>query len=98
VARSRIIGRQYIDNSGSRDSSIDPYVTFSTSASVEIADPAGLGRFVLTGRIDNLLNEEYETAGGTETYRFRDSPDITYAWYYPAAERSFFLQLKLELD
>jgi len=98
TARSRIVGRQYIENGGNGDISIDPYVTFSTSASVGIANPAGLGRLVLTGRVDNLLNEKYETAGGTETYRFRDSPDVTYAWYFPAAERSFFVQLKLELD
>jgi iron complex outermembrane receptor protein len=98
VARSRIIGRQYIDNGGSRDLSIDPYVTFSTSASIEVANPAGLGKLVLTGRVDNLFNEKYETAGGAETYRFRDSQDITYAWYYAAAERSYFLQLKLEMD
>jgi len=98
AARSRIVGRQYIENSGDKDLSIDPYVTFSASVSAAIANPAGFGRLMLSGRVDNLFNKKYETSGAAEIYWFRDSPAIRNYYYIPAAERSFFLQLKLELD
>jgi iron complex outermembrane receptor protein len=95
AARSRFVGRQYVDNGGNRDSSIDPYATFSLSASVALANPAGFGRLMLSGRVDNLFNEKYELVG-VVPYAFRDVPDPVY--YTPAAERSFFVQVKLELD
>lgn len=98
VARSRVVGRQYIDSRNSESISIDPYVTFSLSASATVTNPFGFGDFVVNGRVDNVFNEKYEASGYSETYYFRDEPDATYAYYIPAAERSFFVELQLQLD
>ena len=98
VTKGRFVGRQYIDNYGTKDISIDPYFTMSAVASLTIPNPAGYGRLQLSASVENIFDEKYETSGFAETYLFRDSPNQTYAYYIPAAERSFFLQLKLEMD
>jgi iron complex outermembrane receptor protein len=96
--RGKFAGRQYVDNAGIKAISIDPFVTFSASASTAVFNPAGVGKFVLTGRVDNIFNEKYETSGFYESYLFRDSPATGYAYYIPASEISFFVQLGLELE
>ncbi|MFH1891916.1 MAG: TonB-dependent receptor [Candidatus Zixiibacteriota bacterium] len=96
--RSKFAGRQYIDNAGIKAISVGPFVTFSASASAALINPAGVGRLLLSGRVDNIFNRKYETSGFYESYTFRDSPAIAGAYYIPAAETSFFVQLKLELE
>jgi iron complex outermembrane receptor protein len=98
TGRAQFAGRQYIENGGNRDASIDPYSTFSASTAVTLTNPAGLGRLVLTGKVDNLFNSKYETSGFWDEYNFRDIPDQGTGYYIPAAERSFFVQAKLELE
>jgi len=89
VLRLRAIGRQYVENEGNEELSIEPYMVASLSSSLSLGELASLGRMTLSGRIDNLFNEKYELSG--------------YTWdgvgyYIPAAERNFFVQLKWELE
>jgi iron complex outermembrane receptor protein len=98
VGRSRIVGRQYVESSNQRDLSIDPYTIFSLNGSATIANPPGFGKLVISAQVENLFDKKYEASSWSDTYFFRDAPSVVYAYYIPAAERSFFLQLKLELE
>jgi outer membrane receptor protein involved in Fe transport len=57
-----------------------------------------LGDLELAVRVDNLFNKKYEASGYGGVTRFRDVSSQYWAEYYPAAERSFFATLKLELQ
>ncbi len=98
TGRGRFVGRQYIENSGNERVSIDPWMTFSASLSAVIGNPAGIGRILLSGRLDNIFDEEYLSAGYTETYYYRDAGTSMTGYYIPAAERSFYVELKLEVE
>jgi iron complex outermembrane recepter protein len=96
--RSRFIGRIYVENSNRRDLSIAPFFTSSVSASVSIGNLFHLGNLELATRVDNLFSKRYEASGYGGVTRFRDVPSQYWAEYFPAAERSFFTTLKLELQ
>jgi len=98
TGRGRFVGRQYIENSGNESVSIDPWMTFSASASVVLANPAGVGKLLISGRVDNIFNEEYLSAGFAESYYYRDADNSTTGYYIPASERSFYVELKLEVE
>lgn len=87
--RLRAIGKQYVENGGDDDLAIDPYMVSSLSAAVSLGKLAGYGRLTLSGRVDNLFNKKYELTGVV---------DEGWAYYIPAAERSFFVQLKWEFE
>ena len=84
VFRLRAVGRQYIENGGNKDISIDPYLVAALSLSVSLGEPSDLGQLSLSARVDNLFNEKYEATGVEDCG----------AWYIPGAERNFFTQLK----
>jgi iron complex outermembrane recepter protein len=81
-AGSRIAGRQFIDNSGDRDSSVDPYALLDVSIAVE---PAG-GLSGLRARLDvnNVLNSRVLMYGNVGPL----GPQ-----YFPAATRHLFAGL-----
>ena len=91
--RLRAVGKQYIDNGQTERLAIDPYTVSSFSASVSFGALDGLGILSLSGRVDNLFNQEFETSG----YSYWWGPDLV-GEYYVGAERSFFVQLKWELQ
>ncbi len=91
--RLRGIGKQYVDNGETAVLAIDPYIVSSLSASVSLGALDGLGVLTLSGRIDNLFNQEYETSG----YSYWWGPDLV-GEYYIGAERSVYVQLKWELN
>ncbi len=96
--RGRFVGRIYVENSDCHDLSIPPFFTSSVSASVSIGQLFHFGNLELLLRVDNLFSKKYEASGYGGVTRFRDVPDRYWAEYYPAAERSFFTTLKLELQ
>ena len=60
---SQIVGRQYIDNSSSKDRSIDPY--FINSLRIGYAfQPKFMKEITLDVTINNLFNEKYEPTHG----------------------------------
>jgi len=93
VYRLRGIGKQFIENSANEDLAIGKYMVSSVSASYRLGRPADLGRFTLSARVENLFNEKYEMSG----YAYEWGGTL-YGEYYPAAERSFFVQLKWDLE
>jgi len=91
--RLRAVGKQFVDNGETENLAIDPYLVSSLSAALNFGGLDGFGKFTLSGRIDNLFNKKYEASG--YSYWWGTSP---YSEYYVAAERSFFVQLKWELQ
>ena len=64
---SQIVGRQYIDNSSSKDRSIDPY--FINSLRIGYAfQPKFMKEITLDVTINNLFNEKYETNAWVYSY------------------------------
>jgi iron complex outermembrane receptor protein len=89
VYRLRSIGRQYIDNANSDELAIDPYLTASLSSSILLKKFERMGTLTISLRIDNLFNEKYELTGVVAE---------GWPYYIPAAERSYFLQLKWTVE
>ncbi len=80
--------------------SIDPYTTFSASASYTFENFFNMGNLILSARVDNLFDKEYESAGYGGNFAYMDGGNLIvggWAEYFAAAERSFYAQLKLEL-
>jgi outer membrane receptor protein involved in Fe transport len=96
--RGRFVGRIYVENANRRDLSITPFFTSSVSAAFSIGKLLHLGNLELAARVDNLFNKKFEASGYGGVTRFRDAPSQYWAEYFPAAERSFFTTLKLELQ
>jgi hypothetical protein len=67
------------------------------SLSYAIENLIGEGRLIVSARVDNMFDKKYESSG----YGWNDvgagNEVVGGAEYYPAAERSFFGQVRLEL-
>lgn len=69
---SQVVGRQYIDNSSSKDRSIDPY--FINSLRIGYAfQPKFMKEITLDVTINNLFNEKYETNAWVYSYIENDT-------------------------
>ena len=96
VYRLRGVGRQFVSIDGRfvdlngklEDVSIAPYLVSSLKGSLRLGTLPGGGEITCEGRIDNLANVKYETYG----YRWGD-----YFAYWPAAERNWYVNLKLTI-
>jgi outer membrane receptor protein involved in Fe transport len=96
VYRLRGIGRQFVSYDGRyarlngkmEDVSIAPYAVSSIKGIVRIGNVLG-SILTIDGRVDNLFNQKYETYG----YRWRD-----YFVYWPAAERNWFVNVKMTIE
>jgi iron complex outermembrane receptor protein len=96
IYRIRGVGRQYVSIDGRHaflndvfeDVSIAPYAISSIKGVFNLGSFLGDGDLTLEGRVDNLFNQRYETYG----YRWGD-----YFAYWPAAERNWFVNLKLAI-
>ncbi len=96
VYRLRGVGRQFVSIDGRyvylngkfEDVSIAPYAVSSLKGSLRLGSLPGGGDITIEGRIDNLTDVRYETYG----YRWGD-----YFVYWPAAERNWYVNLKLTI-
>ncbi|MEE9442575.1 MAG: TonB-dependent receptor [candidate division Zixibacteria bacterium] len=96
VYRIRAVGRQFISLDGrytdvegeSVDISIAPSTISSLKAIMNLGTLLNATNFQIEGRVNNLFNEKYETFG----YRWGD-----YFAYWPAAERNWFVNLKMTI-
>lgn len=96
VYRLRGVGRQFISMDGRYayvngelvDISVAPFAISSLKASLRLGAVLGGADLTLEGRVDNLFDVKYETFG----YRWGD-----YFIYWPAAERSWFVNFKLKI-
>ncbi len=89
---TKYVGRQYLDNTGDVDRSIDPYLV--NDARITYAPKVrGLKRFELNLLVNNVLNEMYSANGYTFSYIF--GQQITENFFYPQATRNFLAGLTL---
>jgi iron complex outermembrane receptor protein len=95
--RARMIGRQYVESGNRENLSIDPYFLSSVSAEIGLGSFADLGALSFELAVDNIFSEKYLSSGYGGVVRMQDADDLYWAEYYPAAERSIFSSLKLEL-
>jgi iron complex outermembrane receptor protein len=97
VYRGRLVGRQYVENLNRSDLAIDPYMLGSVSVAVSLARWLGVEDMELSVALNNVFNKRYLAGGYGGVVRFRDQDDLSWAEYIPAAGRSIFTSLKLEL-
>ena len=96
----QFFGKQYLELLNIEELAIDPYYVSAVSLSYSFEDLFHLGTVTLTGRISNLFDKKYAASGYGGNYAYLDGGSVMpdgWAEYYPAAERWFFGELKLEL-
>jgi len=94
VLNSKYVSRQYLDNTGSRRKSLDPFLTTDFFFSLASSDFPGISSVTLQAGILNLLNEQYEPNGYTYSYIY-DSQTITENFLYPQAGRNYLAKLQI---
>ncbi len=80
-------GRIFLDNSNDPDVSVDPYTLFNLMIKYKPRIPGRLPQLTLEGRVNNLLDEKYETSGYV---------DEVPLWLV-GAERNFYFSLTIGL-
>ena len=89
----QFVGKQYLDNTENEERTIDPFKVLNIGASIKIAKLFGKTDLQLNMRANNILDEEYETAG---YYNAWGGPDWSGAnYYWPAAGRNFVVGIRL---
>ncbi|MDP8203009.1 MAG: TonB-dependent receptor [Candidatus Tenebribacter mawsonii] len=94
------VGKQYLDNTENEDRIIDQFKVLNIGAVINIAKFFGKTDLQLNLRINNILNEEYETAGYYEGYEYYNSVSDSFyhlgeSEFWPAAGRNFVAGLRL---
>jgi iron complex outermembrane receptor protein len=90
---SKFVGRQYFDNTSSRDRSIDPYFINDLKLDYKFSYKF-FKQVSLMFQINNLFNVKYiNNAYGGNWYE--DGEEQTWAYYYPQAGFHFFTGLKI---
>lgn len=95
-------GKQYLELANVDSLAIDAYTVASLSAEYRLPQLLGTADFALQVRVDNLFDTEYETSGYGWSYGLSEDANsdvslVHEGHYYVAAERSYFVQLKLDL-
>lgn len=92
LVRFRAVGRQYLDNTGDDERSIDPWQVLDLGLGLDVGATGlrGTEGLVVEARVNNVLGAQYETCGyydgwGEGNYKV------------PAAERNFLVGVRLEL-
>lgn len=98
----KAVGRQYLDNTGNRNRSLDPYQFLNFRASWKWLGASLLGK-KQEGRelrfqvlVNNLLNQTYETNGYTFGY-IAGGARVQENFFFPQAGRNFLAGLSLRL-
>lgn len=91
---ARHVSRQYLDNTGTRSRSLNPYTFANLSVGYQfgIAGLADDIRLQLTGY--NIGNALYESNGYTFGW-IQDEERLAYNYYYPQAGRNVMLQVRV---
>ncbi len=88
----KYVGRQYMDNTASKDRSIPGYFVSNLSLMHEFN--VGGGKLGISGHINNLLNNFYYADGGAYKNVAESDGRIYYGvWVYPQAPVNFMLKL-----
>ncbi|MDP8207454.1 MAG: TonB-dependent receptor [Candidatus Electryonea clarkiae] len=82
----RYVGKQYLDNTEDEDRTIDPFSLLGLSMSYKVPENIPLSGWEIKFRANNLLDEEYETAGWYDSWEGEN-------FYFVGAERNYFVTL-----
>jgi len=91
---SKYVSRQYLDNTSSRNKSIDPFFTSDVRLRYQTA-VRGLKNLGITLRVNNIFNELYEANGYTFGYINESGVQENFNYYFPQATRNFMLGLNM---
>ncbi|MCK6600756.1 MAG: TonB-dependent receptor [Bacteroidetes bacterium] len=94
LLNTKYVSRQYLDNTGSREKSLDPFITTDFFFSLAPAEISGFSSVSLQAGILNLLNEQYESNGYTYSYIY-NTENITENFLYPQAGRNYLIKLQV---
>jgi len=83
---TRLIGRQYLDNTEDDNRSIDPYTLVGATLNYRLPDTLPLAKWVLSFRVNNLFNTEYETSGYYDPWNGGNQ-------YFVGSDRNVFVRL-----
>jgi iron complex outermembrane receptor protein len=92
---TKYVGRQYLDNTGRKNRSLDPFLVQDLNFNYAIPSKKVKGLEVLF-QINNIWNELYAPNGYTYTY-FYGRTEFINNYYYPMAERNYMLGLSVNL-
>ncbi|ERJ61184.1 TonB-dependent receptor [Sphingobacterium paucimobilis] len=92
---SKYVSRLYLDNTSSKDRSIDPSFVNNLIARYSF-QALGLQRVDLSLAVNNILNAKYESHGYTWRQMFESKGTVEhYNFYYPQATTNFMLGLNI---
>jgi iron complex outermembrane receptor protein len=92
---NKYVSRQYLDNTGNRDRSLDPFFTQDLRIIKSISIKK-IKSFSLIAQVFNLLDEKYEPNGYTYSY-IAGGVTNTENYYFPMAGRNFMIGLTIKL-
>lgn len=97
------VGRQYLDNTGCKDRSLDAYTVSNlyVNYSLPCKRFAGLKDIILGVQVNNIFNEKYCPNGGvysaiSESSGYTDDHRYTAIWVYPMAGTTFMGNITLK--
>nr|MBS0038491.1 TonB-dependent receptor [Saprospiraceae bacterium] len=90
---SQYVSRQYLDNTGNRDNSLDPFHYTDLNFSMFLDQEKWPG-LALNFAVRNITDQKYETNGWSYSYVFDDTRVIDQG-FYPQAGRNFLVGLSL---
>ncbi len=98
---SKFVGEQYMGNTDSEASKLDSYFVNDFNILYEIETKSIFKSIIISGLVNNILNEKYSSNGFYYTYddTWSDPNQITTiegTGYYPQATRNFLLGLTLK--
>lgn len=97
---SKMAGKQYLDNTGSEERAINPYVVNDLIVNLNFKTKTK-GEISFNLKISNLLNELYESNGYTFGWINQDINQVKtrefYNYYYPQAGRFYLVGMDIKL-
>ena len=92
---NKYVSRQYLDNTGSKARSIDPFFVSDLRLSYGIRTKR-IKEINLVFQLNNVFNKLYEANGYTFSYIYANQP-VTENFYYPMAGRNFLAGINIKL-
>ncbi|QWX83272.1 TonB-dependent receptor [Cellulophaga sp. HaHaR_3_176] len=88
---SKYVGEQYLSNTDTEASKLDAYFTNDFNVTYEIKTNSIFKSIVLSGLVNNIFNEEYESNGYTYLNFWEGPTSFEVQGYYPQAGTNFLL-------
>lgn len=92
---SKYVSRQYLDNTGNANRSIDGFLVNHVRAAYHTSFWK-LKNLGITLLVNNVFNEKYASSGYTWGYYLSETDRVDYNFYYPQATANFLLGLNLK--